>query len=279
MVRRLERRYPAGDDSFDQSTSRYKAVLCAQLVKEYLTTVVNLLMSVDASWKNGSDSDSASSADYPSEINFRVILSVSARQIFRQLQNVQTELARLREPAQGPDSEDDLRHVRTLIDEAESMLFILFNGFAKAGLAELEAEDGSESSVAESSDGDRDDYGSVKYNTSGGKMSGSLRLSASAVKHESRVSRGDSDSQGHPHHILLFNMVHHVNKAMARTGTDGIDPGLERGWLLLDMIEGMREGLFGLYRATSAPKTLQDYDRRWGIPISIIQRWQSHSVF
>lgn len=61
-------------------------------------------------------------------------------------------------------------------------------------------------------------------------------------------------------------MVNHVNRAMTQSTTDGIDTRLERGWFMLDIMEGMRKGLAGLYLTTSAPRTLRDFDRQWGIP-------------
>jgi hypothetical protein len=262
LIERLEQRRTERDFQCDQSTSRHKAVLCAQLVKEYLTTVVNLFMSISAAWKVDLDFSPSPSSD-GSETSYREVLSISVQQIFHQLRNVQTELAQHQDPAQASDARSDLRQTRTLIDEAESNLFILFDAFSRAGLAELDADDSSDSSAAESSDGEDD--GSLKAYNTRGKIRSSPRTSTTSVQHKPHTL-GQGITRAHPRHVLLFDMVNHVNRAMTQSTTDGIDTRLERGWFMLDIMEGMRKGLAGLYLTTSAPRTLRDFDRQLGIP-------------
>lgn len=262
MVRKLERQHPLKEEN-GLHQSVYKAVICAKLAKEYLATVVKLLVSLLATWEGSLDSTMTPPSEHSLERNIRKILSVSTKQGFLQLQALQTELARLNGPAQDPDAERDLRQTRQLVDDVETMLFTLFDGFGKAGLAELVADDSSDSSAMESSDEQDDD--SRKLNTSTGKIRGVYHLSPFTAVHEYRTFTLDTACDYPSPQDLLFGMVNHVIEELTRTTTGGTNTGLDRGWIMLDIMEELRLGLESLYHTTSAPTTLNDFDNNYGI--------------
>jgi hypothetical protein len=263
MVRKTEKQQSLKAEN-GVCRSTYKAVLCAKLANEYLATVVKLLASLLANWEGSPGSTTASPDEHHPERNIREIMSISTKQIFHQLQAVQSELTSLHGPAQDSDAARDLRQTRKLVDAVETTLFTLFNGFSKFGLVELDVDGSSDSSVSDSCAEQDDDL--WKPNSSRGKIRGVCHISPSTTGQEVCAFGQNTDFDYPPLDKLLFDMVNNVIKELARTTTNGAQNGLDRSWIMLDVTEELRQGLANFYHRTSAPTTLNDFDHNYGIP-------------
>lgn len=255
VLRKLDAGPPTGS-SVVHGSPLYKAAICAKLAREYLTTVVKILLWTSATWKDGEQPASTVPARPPLDVqeDLGEILSVSINQVFRQLQAVQQELADRRNNPNDSDNARDVKQTRSLVDQVETVLFTLFDGFTKAGLAELDAGDSSDSSMLDFSDDEEDR--SQKPLTSRGKIRGTYRLLPSAPPdHDYRTLGIDSHTNYPPLQLLLFGIINHIIAELARSTSGGVESGLDRAYFMLDIIETTKKGLTGLYHATGASTT------------------------
>lgn len=239
-----------------QHTLGFANALSAKLAKEYLATLVKVMLYLSPRTEGDIDVTRNSPFRIEEEENrvLEEILAVCARQSFENLRNAQSGRTTL-ENATGQlpnnsqiEETPEIRQAQPLTSEVESLLYALLDGFAEPKLAEIHAE-------SDSDTGSFDETVEEAYEN----LPPELKKSEIRPLSHSQPDLDDLfgiDAKGDDFNPTAATFLSRLFSRIESDLVDSYSPRSERGvrraCMLLDTLENLRIRLVGLYDTLAA---------------------------
>lgn len=165
----------------------------------------------------------------------------------------------------------DFHRARDIAKDVEQTLYALLHGFGQAKLDELVDKVSDSESEMFDDDVERAYENLPEELKKGGKPP--LPPPPHSVS-DNNATAASADDNTSPLSLLLFNVICRINSDILDGSRQERDTGLRRAWMMVDVMESLRQGLWGLYDTVSvqaSPEQFNAESGRNGAPVKILE--------